>query len=133
MKKIALLAVLFLASCAHHRDVRPGPDGVNYVIVKADEDEGQQNALSQARDYCEEFKKSPVILEEKQEYTGKVDEETYNTGKSVSKVLKAVGGTTAVFGGTNEKKLGHVGILGGIGTDAALGKGYTVQMKFKCQ
>lgn len=133
MKYILIISSLFFVSCAHHRDVRPGADGIHRVVVMADGDEGQRDALGQAEDYCKQSNKHMAILEEKKQYTGKVDEETYNTGKAVSNVLKTIGGATHVFGGKNESNAGGVGVLAGAGTDAALGKGYTVEMKFKCQ
>lgn len=127
-----ILSFIFV-SCAHHKDVRPGVDGINRVVVHSTGDEGQRNALSQAEDFCKELGKRPGIIEEKTSYTGKVDEETYNNGKAVSSVLKTVGGMTTVFGGKNERNAGGVGVLVGAGTDAALGNGYTTEMTFKCQ
>lgn len=134
MKNILLaITTLFIFSCAHHRDVRPGLDGIHRVVIRSDDEDAGRDALSQAEDYCKEFGKRPGIIEEKTAYTGKVDEQTYNNGKAVSRVLKTVGGTAHVFGGRNESNAGGVGILAGVGTDAALGKGYTTEMKFKCQ
>jgi hypothetical protein len=134
LKKIILITTLtVLSSCAHHKDVRPGADGIHRVVVKADGDEGQRNALDQAKDYCDQFNKSIGIIEEKQTYTGRADQDTYENGKAIANVLKTVGGVTSVFGGKAERDAGHVGIVAGAGTDAAFGKGYTVEMKFKCQ
>lgn len=136
MKSVRLIlstTLFILVSCAHHKDVRPGVDGVHRVIIKAEQDEGQREALSQAEHYCQEQNKHAAIVEEKQNYTGKVKEETYQNGKVVSSVLKTVGGVTTVFGGNNERNAGGVGVLAGVATDAALGKGYTVEMSFKCQ
>lgn len=136
MKFILLtaLTVLFAFGCAHHRDVRPGVDGINRVVIVTENKDGaSRDALSQAEHYCKEFGKMPGIIEEKTNYTGSVDEDTYNNGKAVSRVLKTVGGATSVFGGKNERNAGGVGVLAGVGTDAALGNGYTTEMKFKCQ
>ncbi len=121
-------------SCAHHKDVRPGADGIHRVVIYTDDSQGAgRSALSQAESFCKEIEKRPGIIEEKTTYIGKVDEETYNSGKAVSRVLKTVGGANQVFGGRNESNAGGVGVLAGIGTDAALGNGYTTEMKFKCQ
>jgi hypothetical protein len=128
-----LFVFSFLSGCAHHKDVRPGVDGINRVLLQSEDDNAGRDALAQAEHYCKQFGKAPGIIEEKTSYTGKVDEETYNNGKAVSRVLKTVGGATHVFGGNNESNIGGVGVLAGVGTDAALGKGYTTEMKFKCQ
>ena len=61
-----------------------------------------------------------------------MDEKDYQTGKKVSKVAQVVGGTTWALGGKNESAIGGIVGLGGAATDAALGNGYTVSMKFKC-
>lgn len=127
-------AALSLSSCAHHRDVRPGPEGVNHVVIHTDDtDAGERDAISQANDYCDQWKKQAVILQEGSKYTGSMDESNYRTAKTASKVAQAVGGAGYVFGGKNERTAGGiVGVGGGI-ADQALGNGYTVDMKFKCQ
>lgn len=134
MKTIVLITIisLFTFSCAHHRDVRPGADGLHRVVIHSDGDAGERSALSQAEHYCQEFGKNPGIVEEKTNYTGKFDEDTYNNAKAASRVLKTVGSAASVFGGRNERNVGGVGVLAGVGTDAALGNGYTTEMKFKC-
>jgi hypothetical protein len=61
-----------------------------------------------------------------------MNEKDYKTAKTVSKVAQAAGGAAYVFGGRNESNAGGiVGIVGGI-ADGLLGKGYSVDMKFKC-
>lgn len=132
---LSIVIVLFAFGCAHHRDVRPGADGINRVVIisEGNNGEGPRAALAQAEHYCKEFQKMPGIVTEKTTYTGTVDEDTYNNGKAVSRVLKTVGGATSVFGGKNERNAGGVGVLAGVGTDAALGNGYTTEIKFKCQ
>ena len=62
-----------------------------------------------------------------------MNEETYNNGKTASKVLKTLGGGAYVFGGQKERNAGGVGVLAGQTADSVLGKAYTVEMKFKCQ
>lgn len=136
IQSLLLLSFLFLASCAHHRDVRPGADGLNRVVVATeDTDEGSRDAIKQANHFCKEERggKSAVFVNEEQKYTGSMDESTYKTAKTASKIAQAAGGAAYVFGGKNEQTAGGiVGIGGGI-ADQALGKGYSVDMKFKCE
>lgn len=139
MKNISLLTLsalvlLSAAGCAHHRDVRPGADGIHRVQVQSEDTEaGSRDAIAQANDYCKEKKKEAVFVTEDKKYTGDMDEETYKTGKRIANVAKGVGAGVFVFGGRTERKAGTAaGIGGGIG-DNVLGKGYTVDMKFKCQ
>ena len=129
-----ILTVSFLAACAHHRDVRPGADGVNRVVVVAeDEREGGRNALRQANHFCKERKLTAAIIEEKTEYTGSMDKETYMKTKTGARIAKTVGGTAWALGGKNESNLGGIVGLGGQAADAAAGEGFTTEMKFKCQ
>lgn len=134
LQVLASIVCLFLTSCAHHRDVRAGADGVHRVVVKTeDKDEGAREAIAQANHFCEKRNMAAAFIDERQEYTGDMDEKNYQTGKKVSKVAKVVGGTTWAMGGTRESNLGGVVGLGGAAADAALGEGYSVTMKFKCQ
>lgn len=128
-----LVSGFLFVSCAHHKDVRPGADGVHRVVIQTDDKEaGARQALEQANHFCKESNKIAAIVEEDQKYTGDMDEKQYQTGKKISKVAKVVGGTTWALGGRNESSLGGVVGLGGMAGDAALGQGYTVSMKFKC-
>lgn len=131
---LSVLSLLFVAACAHHRDVRPGADGVHRVIVRAEEtDEGSRDALSQANHYCKEYNKNAAILDEGAKYSGSMDESDYKTAKTAAKVAQAAGSAAYVFGGKNERNAGGIVGLGGGIADQAIGKGYTVEMKFKCQ
>lgn len=135
MQKIVWISILsaFFISCAHHRDVRPGVEGVHRVVVKSeDKDEGTRSAISQANHFCEQRKMSAAFVDENQQYTGDMDEKDYQTGKKISKVAKVVGGTTWAMGGRSESNLGGLVGLGAVAADAALGEGYTITMKFKC-
>lgn len=135
-KIIASLFFVFLVvSCAHHRDVRPGAEGVHRVVVPAeDESSGSRNAIAQANHFCKEQNKMAVFIDENQKYTGSMDESTYKTAKTVSKVAEAAGGAAWVFGRRRSAKdAGAVVGMGGGIADRALGNGYTVEMKFKCQ
>ena len=135
MKKILIISVIAFIGfgCAHHRDVRPGVDGVHNVIIKTDDtDKGSRNALKQANHFCEERGLGAAIVNEEQKYTGTMKEETYNNAKTAAKVATAVGGAVYVFGGKNESALGGITGLGGGIADQVLGDGYMVQMKLKC-
>lgn len=136
MKKIlVLLAVVsFLASCAHHRDVRPGADGVHRVVVNTeDNEEGTQEAISQANHFCEQRNLSAAFLSEDKKYTGSMKEDDYKAMKTASKVATGLGSAAYVFGGKKESTAGGIVGLGGAVAGSVAGKGYTVEMKFKCQ
>ena len=134
-KYLVLAACLIGFSCAHHRDVRPGADGIHRVIVRSEDDEGSRDALSQANHYCEKVQKnrSAAIVSEDKKYVGSMNESDYKTAKTVSKVAQGVGTAGMIFGGRNEKTAGGVVGFGGAIADGAIGKGYTIEMKFKCQ
>lgn len=122
MKLIFFSLLLTLASCGHHRDVRPGVDGVHRVVVSAeDKMAGSQEALRQAKHYCKETNREAAIMKESAQYSGSMSEETYKTMKLVSR------GTHNVNTG---KKAGAASL--GSRIDEALGDGYTVEMSFKC-
>lgn len=133
-KNIILLFILFISSCAHHKDVRPGADGIHKVVITTDDKEdGSRNAIDQANNYCKEFNKSAAIVSEDQKYVGDMDEKDYQTGKKLSKVAKVVGGTVWSLGAKNESNAGGIVGVTGAAADSALGKGYNVIMTFKCQ
>lgn len=136
MKRIVsifALAFLFI-SCAHHRDVRPGEDGVHKVIVNVEsKDQGPGLAMPQADHYCEKLGKSPVYLDEKVNYQGSMTEENYNKTKSIGNVASAVGTAGYIFGGEKESSAGGLVALGGVAAKAATGLGYKFEMRFKCK
>ncbi len=139
MKNLCLTTLLgislmtLVSSCAHHKDVRPGADGVHRVLVTGEDGEqGARNAISQANHFCAEQKKTAAFLDEKQAYTGTMKEEDYKTAKTVAKVAQAAGGAVWVFGSQAARPVGGiVGVGGGI-ANGAIGNGYSVDMKFKC-
>lgn len=142
MKLIYVLSVLsiILVSCAHqphHNDVRPGVDGVHTVILNMEDKENSdysQDAISQATFFCKQNGKMVGIISEEKKFVGQgVDEETYNTTKMGTKVAKVIGGTVWGMGGEKESDIGGVVGLGGQAVDSALGNGYQLVMKFKCQ
>lgn len=132
----AVFFLLFagLVGCAHHRDVRAGADGLHRVVVQTDDsEEGTREAIAQANHFCEQRNKSAAFVNEEKKYTGSMKESDYKTAKTVSKVATAVGSAGYVFGGRNESAAGGILGLGGAISNSALGKGYTVEMRFKCQ
>lgn len=136
MKKalgLILLASLFGVGCAHHRDVRASADGIHRVVVQSEDTEaGARDAISQANHFCEQRGKSAAFVNEDKKYSGDLDEKTYKTGKRASKAAQALGSAVYVFGGKTESTVGGIAGLGGAVADSALGKGYTIEMKFKC-
>ncbi|MES3038609.1 MAG: hypothetical protein V4736_11950 [Bdellovibrionota bacterium] len=130
---IALSVGFLLSSCAHHRDVRAGAEGIHRVVVETDDnEEGTRNAISQAEHFCKERDKTAAFVTEDKKYTGTMTEENYRTAKTAAKVAQAAGGAAYVFGGKNESNAGGIVGLGGGIANSAIGNGYTVEMKFKC-
>ena len=133
-KALFAFAILLLSACAHHRDVRPGADGLHRVVVTTDDKEaGARNAISQANHYCEQSKKSAAFVEEDSKYTGSMDEGSYKTAKALSKAATAAGGSVYVMGAKKESNIGGIVGTGGAIANSALGNEYKVEMKFKCQ
>ncbi len=136
IKTLVVLGGLTLVAmgCAHHNDVRAGVDGIHRVVIQTeDKENGSQEAIRQANHFCKEQNKYAAFVNEEAKYTGQMDEKDYNRVKTASRVAKAAGGAAYVFGGEKESNLGGVVGLGGVVADAAAGRGYTVEMKFKCQ
>ena len=89
---LAVLMVLFSQGCAHHRDVRPGVDGIHRVSVRAVEKEAaERSAISQANDYCETMKRHAFFVSENSKYTGTMDENTRDTLRKASKAATVLG------------------------------------------
>jgi hypothetical protein len=133
--KISTVAAcgLLMSACAHHKDVRPGADGLHTVAVQTEDNEaGSREAIDQANHYCEQSGRSAAFVDENKKYTGDVDEATYKNAKMISKVAKSAGGAVWAMGGKKESRAGGVVGLGGQTVDSVLGEGYTVTMKFKC-
>lgn len=141
MKKtgLTLFLIVFTLGCAHHRDVRPGVDGVHHVVVRAeDKESAEQSAISQAEHYCEQTKRSMAIINEKTEYTGTMDEATRNTLRKASKAATVLGGTRVSHrkGTEAQDDLDQSNILhdaGKVGNIMTSGDDYRTEMTFKCQ
>ena len=103
------------------------------VVQTDDQEEGAREAIEQANHFCKERNQYAAFINEEKKYTGSMNESDYKTAKTAAKVASMVGGTAYVFGGKKESTAGGIVGLGGGIADTALGKGYTVEMKFKCQ
>lgn len=131
---LLICALYFVGACAHHRDVRPGSDGVNKVIImNSEKNFDGRSALSQAEHYCKEVGRQPSIMTEVNQYVGSMDEKDYNNLKTGAKVAQTAGSVGYVFGGKKESDVGAVVGLGGVVADQVAGEGYRYEMTFKCQ
>ncbi len=134
MKLIFLISLIMLVSCGHHRDVRPGASGIHRVVVRGEyKESAEQEAIRQSNHYCKEFDKSAAFVSEHTKYSGDVDEQTYKTGKVLTRVIRSAGSGAHIYGGKKERNAGGIGALGGVAGDAGLGNGYTSEMSFRCQ
>lgn len=138
--RIGWVGILLLSACAHHKDVRPGSEGLHRITVEAEEQEdASRDGLSQAQHYCESIKKtSAAVVNEKSTYIGSMDENTRKTVKQVSRAASMVGGTVAshgfVSGDKNAQNIGGATALGGYaGQEITGGKNYRFEMTFRCQ
>lgn len=137
MKKASLLslaALTLLASCGHHRDVRPGANNQHSVNVRGEDEEAtSREALAQANHYCGEFDKSAAIVDESTKYVGDMSEDNYKTMKTASKVGGRIGGAVFTSGSKNATRDGSRVYTGaGVLSDIA-GEGYVTRMRFRCQ
>jgi hypothetical protein len=128
------LMTLFVVSCAHHKDVRPGVDGVHRVVIQTDDIDGAtRKCIKEANHYCKQKDLEAAFITEDKKYTGDMKEEDYREAKRVTEAAKTVGGAIWVFGGRRASPLGGIVGLGGVAADSYLGDPYTVEMRFKCQ
>jgi len=123
MRLLFFVAAIFCVSysCAHHPDVRPGPQGVHTISLEAsDKQAGTRNAIRQANSYCKKTSESTAqILGENTDYSGgDLSEERYKQARGVGRALGAFGGILGAGGGV---------------VQSAIGSAYNVGMKFKCQ
>jgi hypothetical protein len=131
---LGFLVVVGIVGCAHHKDVRPGAEGIHRVVIE-NEGTGEfaRDALKQAQHYCKEQGQSAAVVSEEQKYVGDMDEKTYRNAKRVTSVAKTVGGAVWAMGAPRESNAGGVIGLGGAAGDSALGNAYQFQMSFKCK
>ena len=135
MTRCTFLFLFILASCASHRDVRPGED-VNHVVVRAQERrQAEQSAIKQAENYCQESNRHAVFVkEEKTQYTGTMDEGTRDTVHKASTAAMILGGgvgaATQGSARAGGSVLGSAGVLGHAMTN---GDDYVADMSFRCK
>lgn len=130
---LSVVGALFLISCAHHPDVRPGAGNIHHVVVTAvSAQDGARDALSQARSFCKVSKKSPQILEEKTKYVGDMDEGTYKRMRTAGHITKVLGGATVSTAGTEVSDETSDLETAGHALHAAAGEGYQVGLRFSC-
>jgi hypothetical protein len=134
---LSVFAVLALSGCATHRDVRPGSDGVNHVVVRSSTKESaEESAIRQAENYCDDVyhNHAAFVNEQATQYTGSMDESTRDTVHKASTAAMVLGGAATVMGDDGVRGAGTV--LGGAGTAGSIitgGNDYTADMKFRCQ
>jgi hypothetical protein len=133
-----LLIFILNLGCAHHKDVRPGADGIHRFTMVTDDAEGAaRKGIKEANHYCKEQGKSPAFLTEESKYTGDMPEDKYKTMKTIGKAGQIAGGTVWAVGGAAGHEaasaLGGISGIGGAVVSGIAGEGYTVEMKFKCQ
>lgn len=134
LNAVFFLFSLTLVSCASHEHVRAGADGVHRVVIRGtDKTEVEEQALGEARSFCDQRDLAPAFVEEKTDYTGSMDEKTHKTIKKVSQAAAIGGGMLGVMGGKRESRVGQ-GVFGAgvVGSAFQDGDAYTANMKFKC-
>lgn len=128
------LVLLFMISCAHHRDVRPGANGVHTVIVKGPDSSGlERSAINQAEHFCQErYARHAAFHSEKTQYQGEMDEGTRKTLRQASTAAMVLGGGASVNSSTRKggSALGSLGTIGHLMTN---GDDYVVKAQFACQ
>lgn len=137
MKKKSLLGLsllITLTSCASYEHVRPGADGVHKVVVRGvDKTEVEEQAIREAKAFCEDRNQAAAFINEESKYTGSMDERTHKTLGKISKAATVGGGMMGVMGGRKERNAGQgvfgAGVVGGVLQD---GDAYTSNMSFKC-
>lgn len=133
---VITIAGIFLAGCAHHRDVRPNAGGMHSVDFLAErQQEGYRQAFKQAQNYCaERYGLDPVIFSESSEYVGSMDESAYNRAKTFTNTVSTVGWLGWALASSNRNSdAGAIAFLGGDIANDAIGEGYRFTMNFKCE
>lgn len=125
------LIIFFVGACAGHPDVRPGTDGLNRVVTKATEQErAARSAISQANDYCKQFKKMAKIVSEKSSYTGELNEDTRKMISKASKAAILIGGMNSSADVSAANPVLGAGTVGSVVTG---GEDYQTEMVFECR
>jgi hypothetical protein len=129
-----IFPLLFIYSCASSRHVRPGADGVHKVVIRGtDKESVEEQAIREAKSFCDDRHLSPAFINEETKYTGSIDETTHKTIQKISKAASVGGSMMGVFGGPRERNVGQ-GVMGAgaVGSIFEDKEAYTSDMKFKC-
>jgi hypothetical protein len=134
MNKVLFLTLIIFISCGHHRDVRPGVNGVNSVsVIGEDKVEISRKALDQSQHYCDSIGQRAAIKSEVIKFVGSGSEEDYKKIKGVTKAVQVAGSGAYVFGGKKERNAGGIAGIGAAAASAYAGDGYQVTMQFICK
>ena len=138
---IAITGLLFLSSCGHHMDVRPGPDGIHNVKVQTgDKKFASRYAFKQANNFCKKRDQYAAVINEKVKYVGSMDEAKYNALRKASSAATTAGVGTGIYALAKKKssdsktaKVAAAATLGGMAGKAMVKDGYVAEISFKCQ
>lgn len=145
MKKLFTLSILasalFVSACHHHRDVRPGVNGVHKVKVQSgDQRLSSRDAIDQANYFCEQRQQYAAIINENTQYVGTMNEATYNALRTASTAATVAGAGTGAYAFASGKsskskttKAAALATAGGALGKAVVTDGYMTEMTFKCQ
>ena len=134
-----LFTLLTLFACVG--DVRPGPDGLNSIILVTDDKAaGSRQMLRQAKRYCKKEKQNMVVHKEETLFFCDMDEDAYIRQKNIADAAQFVGNTDidVQFDDeeTDESSVGDeiMDVVGtaGAAMDIALGDCYEQELIFEC-
>ncbi|MCB9229754.1 MAG: hypothetical protein H6618_09095, partial [Deltaproteobacteria bacterium] len=116
------LIILATISCAHYPDVRPGESEHKVIVFAEDEGKGFKNAINQANDFCDDAmnEKKAVIISEKKEYKGSMDESSYKKSKMTTEILGSITSLGDQYKGASIRNIN-------------LGKPYEITLIFRCR
>lgn len=136
-----LFTLLTLFACVG--DVRPGPDGLNSIILVTDDKAaGSRQMLRQAKRYCKKQDQDIIVHEETALFTCDMDEDAYIRQKNIAEAAQFIGSTDidVNIDEENEENVEDrvedtlreaVGAAGGA-MDIALGDCYEQELIFEC-
>ncbi|MBC7659052.1 MAG: hypothetical protein H7249_05025 [Chitinophagaceae bacterium] len=130
------LLCAFITSCATYPDVHPLENNTAYVsFLVARKGDGNRDAMKQAEAYCSKVKSShAVLVDEKFEYVGTMDEDKYSEIKGEAEISKKKGLVPKVIKESMaKKKAGSAVMVDDDDKSAETGKGYEYTLNFKCQ
>ncbi|MFC3031587.1 hypothetical protein ACFOEE_03495 [Pseudoalteromonas fenneropenaei] len=130
---LLLVTASMLVACAHHDDVRPSAQNSHYVVVNSQQrDEGIQDALKQARHYCQSLKAKMYVLNETVSYEGSQPEADYLAALKTAEIVSGVGTALWIFGDGRVDDAGAIASVAGNSAEHAMGRPYVTKINFKC-